>query len=56
MRKVFYLIIVGLSLPLFIQAQMLNMSSNLPRKGDRLIKHQVTLVKKDINRSGILAK
>ncbi|RHL05065.1 MULTISPECIES: T9SS type A sorting domain-containing protein [Bacteroides] len=42
MRKVFYLIIVGLSLPLFIQAQMLNMSSNLPRKGDRLIKHQVT--------------
>lgn len=42
MRKVFYLIIVGLLLPLFIQAQMLNMSSNLPRKGDRLIKHQVT--------------
>lgn len=42
MRKVFYFIIMGLLLPLFIQAQILNMSSNLPRKGDRLIKHQVT--------------
>lgn len=42
MRKVFYFIIMGVLFPLFIQAQMLNTASNLPRKGDYLMKHQVT--------------